>query len=257
MAERAVLLHGHPETASIWEPIVELLDAEPVILSMPGYGTRRPDGFSATKEAYLEWLISQLTELGEPVDLVGHDWGGILAVRVACLRPDLLRSWVSDALGAFDAEHEWHDLARVWQTPGAGEGFVEAALSSSDDDAIAGFGESRVPPKRAVAMRRQWNRDLWACALDLYRSAVRVSDEWGPEIEQAAARPGLAVLPEAERFGDANWSLRAAQRARARVVRLDGLGHWWFLQNPARAAGILSNFWSSVDSVPVPSRADS
>jgi pimeloyl-ACP methyl ester carboxylesterase len=245
---KPVLLHGHPETASLWRPVVELLETGPVVLRMPGYGTPRPDGFSATNEAYLEWLITELERLGEPVDLVGHDWGGILTVRVACLRPDLLRSWVSDALGVFDAEHKWHDLARVWQTPGNGEGFVEAALVSSDEDAIAGFGRSGMPAEQAVAMRRQWDRDLWECALDLYRSAVHVSDEWGQEIEKAAARPGLAILPQNEGFVDSAWAQRAAEHAGARVLALDELGHWWFLENPSLAAEILGDFWSSVGS---------
>jgi hypothetical protein len=36
-------------------------------------------------------------------------------------RPDLLRSWVSDTLGAFAPAYVWHALAQEWQTPGAGE----------------------------------------------------------------------------------------------------------------------------------------
>jgi pimeloyl-ACP methyl ester carboxylesterase len=240
-----VLLHGHPETASIWKPLVGLLDAEPIVLGMPGYGTRRPDGFSATKEAYAEWLIAELEVLHEPVDLVGHDWGGILAVRVASLRPDLLRSWVSDALGVFDAEHRWHDLARVWQTPGNGEAFVEAALVSSDEDAIAAFG-SGMPDTDAVDLRRQWDRAMWQCALSLYRSAVNISDEWGGEIEKAAAKPGLAILPRKDGFVDFAWAQRAAERADSRIATLDELGHWWFLQDPPLAARILEEFWNSI-----------
>jgi len=39
---------------------------------------------------------------------------------------------------------------------------------------------------------------------------------------------------------------RAAARAGARTVPLDGLGHWWMLQDPARAAAVLREFWASL-----------
>ncbi len=39
---------------------------------------------------------------------------------------------------------------------------------------------------------------------------------------------------------------RAALRAGARVVVLDGLGHWWMVQDPRRAAAMLTDFWSTV-----------
>jgi hypothetical protein len=43
----------------------------------------------ATKEAYVECLMPALAPLGEPVDLVGHEWGATLTQRVVSLRPAL------------------------------------------------------------------------------------------------------------------------------------------------------------------------
>ena len=37
---------------------------------------------------------------------------------------------------------------------------------------------------------------------------------------------------------------RAAERAGAPVAVLDGLGHWWMLQDPARGAAVLTEFWA-------------
>jgi pimeloyl-ACP methyl ester carboxylesterase len=67
-----------------------------------------------------------LEDLGSPVDLVGHDWGGAHAVTVAMARPDLLRSWCTDVIGVFRPDYVWHDFAQVWQTPQAGEDLVAA-----------------------------------------------------------------------------------------------------------------------------------
>jgi hypothetical protein len=38
---------------------------------------------------------------------------------------------------------------------------------------------------------------------------------------------------------------RAAERAGARIEVLDGLGHWWMVQDPARGAEVLTRFWAS------------
>ncbi|MDY7090690.1 MAG: alpha/beta hydrolase, partial [Actinomycetota bacterium] len=41
-------------------------------------------------------------------------------------------------------------------------------------------------------------------------------------------------------------SHRAAQRAGTRAVDLDGLGHRWMLEDPARAARMLTSFWAGL-----------
>ena len=39
---------------------------------------------------------------------------------------------------------------------------------------------------------------------------------------------------------------RETARAGAKTVALDGLGHWWMLQDPARAATVLREFWATL-----------
>jgi hypothetical protein len=68
----------------------------------------------------------------------------------------------------------------------------------------------------------------------------------GESLEAAAARPGLAVLATEDRnVGTDEMRRRAAARAGARVAVLDGLGHWWMVQDPQRAAAMLNDFWST------------
>ena len=40
---------------------------------------------------------------------------------------------------------------------------------------------------------------------------------------------------------------RAAERAGAQREVLDGLGHWWMMQDPARGAAALARFWETLD----------
>ena len=117
-----VLVHGNPETDAIWGPLVDALGRTDVLrLSPPGFGSPLPDDFAATYVAYRDWLEGELQDIGEPIDLVGHDWGGGHVINVVMHRPELVRSWASDILGVFDPDYVWHDLAQVWQTPGDGE----------------------------------------------------------------------------------------------------------------------------------------
>src|SRR5215470_9972599 len=116
--------YGVPETPAVWHGLLAALDRpDTVALSLPGFDSARPAGFGATMEEYAGWLVGQLERLGDPVDLVGHDWGGGFVVRVVSTRPELVRSWVTDAAGIGDVEFEWHDFAKIWQTPQAGEDF--------------------------------------------------------------------------------------------------------------------------------------
>ncbi len=92
------------------------------------------------------------------------------------------------------------------------------------------------------------NDTMGRCILALYRSAVQpVMAELGRKLPAAAQRPGLAVLATEDHYvGTEQMRRRAAQRAGARIEVLDGLGHWWMVQDPARGADVLTQFWASL-----------
>ena len=143
-----VLVHGVPETPAVWEHLrSELSRSDVVTPQLPGFGCPRPAGFGATKEEYVQWLVSELEALAAqgPIDLVGHDWGGGFVVRVVSTRPDLVRSWVTDAAAIGDVNFEWHDFAKIWQTPGEGEQFFEQQLATSPEERGSVFEMFGVP----------------------------------------------------------------------------------------------------------------
>jgi pimeloyl-ACP methyl ester carboxylesterase len=90
-----------------------VLDVDSVALSMPGFGCPRPDGFTATKDAYAQWLADALDEVAGPIDLVGHDWGALLTMRVATAFDVDLRSWSIDVANIFHPDCTWHAVARI------------------------------------------------------------------------------------------------------------------------------------------------
>jgi pimeloyl-ACP methyl ester carboxylesterase len=245
-AVTAVFVHRVPETPAVWRGLLAALDRpDTVALSLPGFDGARPAGFGATMEEYAGWLAVQLEHLGGPVDLVGHDWGGGFVVRVVSTRPDLVRSWVTDAAGLGDVEFEWHDFAKIWQTPQAGEDFWDQQLAAPAEERAGVFQVFGVPGEPALDLASHINRAMAGCILDLYRSAVDVGRQWGPDFAAIPA-PGLVIIPSEEPFMRADSSTRAAVRAGARTAALDGLGHWWMLQDPARAATVLREFWATL-----------
>jgi pimeloyl-ACP methyl ester carboxylesterase len=244
------LVHGNPETSAVWDPLRAALCRDDVVcLSPPGFGAPVPDGWRATVEEYADWLIAELEAIGAPVDLVGHDWGGAHVVIAAMQRPDLLRSWCTDVIGVFDPEYVWHDLAQLWQTPEAGEQAVAAWVAESVAERAGRLEAFGIPPDVAARMAEAFDDAMGRCILALYRSAAQPRmAQLGEGLVAAAQRPGLHISATDDHFvGDVAMQRRAADRAGARIATLDGLGHWWMVQDPGRGAAVLRDFWKSLD----------
>lgn len=248
-----VFVHGNPETSAVWDLLAERLAeagyAEQIRLSPPGFGAPVPDGFGATIIDYRDWLIGELERIDGPVDLVGHDWGGGHTVNVAMTRPDLLRSWCSDAIGVFDPDYVWHGLAQTWQTAIAGEAWVAAALVQGSDKRAATLASRGMDPAIAARVAEGFDAAMGECILRLYRSAAQpVLADLGADLEAAAARPGLVIVPtEDQMAGTDEQRLRSAARAGAQVETLEGFGHWWMTEDEGRrGAAALGAFWSAL-----------
>jgi pimeloyl-ACP methyl ester carboxylesterase len=246
----AVFVHGNPETAAIWEPLLAALGHDNAIaLSPPGFGAPVPDGFAATADEYAEWLVAELEQVGHPVDLVGHDWGAGHTMRVAIERPDLLRSWCCDIAGAYAPDYVWHDNAQIWQSPGAGEEFVANMLAASSADRAAIYESLGITADVAATLADAYDEDMGRCILALYRSAAQPTmAQLGAKLPEAANRPGLVIIATEDHYTGGEARARdSAARADARVEVLDGLGHWWMLQDPTRGAAVLRAFWDTLD----------
>ncbi|MCU1591762.1 MAG: alpha/beta hydrolase fold [Frankiales bacterium] len=88
-----LLLHGVPETSSVWRDVAPHLAVGRRVLApdLPGLG-----GSSYAGPFDVPSLVAQFAALIEAeasgaVDVVGHDWGGSLALGLAGERPDLVR----------------------------------------------------------------------------------------------------------------------------------------------------------------------
>jgi pimeloyl-ACP methyl ester carboxylesterase len=249
-----VFVHGVPETADIWNPLLDELAAlghtDVVRLSPPAFGAPAAAEFEPTIRNYKHWLIDELSRFETPVDLVGHDFGGAHTVNVAMARPDLLHSWVSDVIGVFEPDYVWHSLAQIWQKPGDGERAIGELIGAPLAARAANLVAMGVPEPTASAVAAGQDDEMGRAILSLYRSAAQAAlVELGRNLSAAAARPGLAVIvPDDHAVGSVEQRHQAAARASALTTTLEGLGHWWLAQDPTRAARVLDEFWTSLPS---------
>lgn len=237
-----VFVHGNPEVASIWDELVAVLDRDDVVaLSPPGFGAAVPAGFGSTAPEYARWLTDELGSLAPPIHLVGHDWGGIHVVNSILLDPGRCASVTTDVAGCMAAGYEWHDLARIWRTPDAGEELVAAMAGAPVDDRVARFVDLGMTPAAARACAEHVG-EMSASILALYRSADETTlRSTGTAVSQLRHRPDLHVIVATDDHytGGEDKALATAHEWGAVVHRLDGLGHWWMMQDPVRSAAVI------------------
>jgi pimeloyl-ACP methyl ester carboxylesterase len=236
----AVFVHGVPDTHRVWGALIRRLRrADVMTVSLPGFGCEVPSGFDCSKEAYCDWLLSEVDNLGGPVDLVAHDWGAILALRVASLEPKLIRTW---AVGGapLDPDYEWHKVAKLWQTPEVGEQVMEKLTPETLAPGLVAAG---VPAEDAAEAARHVDATMKRSILALYRSGVRVGAEWEHGLARVGGR-GLVLWGGDDPYAAPVFGSRLASRTGARFVTYAACGHWWQLERPGEVAKELEALWA-------------
>ena len=208
-----LLLHGWPDSASLWRDVIPYLTAR-------GYRTIAPDlrGFgetdapAATNSYKVERIADDLLKIldalnvREPVDIVGHDWGSVMGWYLTLLHDERVNSFVAEWL--FRANGYW--LTRK----------------------IANYQPET----------ENWLRDLsregrLSAGMNLYRANLvpslftnygrcqrPVMGVWGSEDHTAQEKQ----MKTTAKYMDGPW----------RYERLEGVGHWIPLEQPKRTADL-------------------
>jgi pimeloyl-ACP methyl ester carboxylesterase len=238
-----IFVHGVPDTGYMWVPLVRALGLDKksyVTPTMPGFDGNVPDGFAATKEAYLGWVVSTLETTAEthgPVDLVGHDWGAPLSAMAAQMRPELVRTWtVVNAVP--EPTYEWHSLARTWQTPVLGELVMALGTQKKYHQQLVAAG---MPKEVADHEVPRIDRVMKRSILKLYRSAKKPS-EWTPDFSNIAEK-GLVLWGADDPFVPLKFARRFCERWGIPLAVEDGVGHWGICERPDAFAAHLKTHW--------------
>ena len=241
---KTIVVHGVPDTPAMWQPLIDTLgsdiSANLSAPALPGFMSPVPPGFDCTKEAYVGWLISQMEASGEPVNLVGHDWGALLVVRAASLRPDLVRSWaVANALP--ERSYKWHQTARIWQTPLLGELFM--ALTGKDRLARS-LAAAGMPEALARHEADHWSPHMRKAILQLYRSAKNIAEEWTGDLHKLPGR-GLVFWGDDDPFVPVETAERFCAETNTPLHRNASTGHWSVVEKAPEFATLLIAHWKS------------
>ena len=265
-----VLLHGFPEFWYSWrEQVPALVDAgfHVVAPDMRGYNrSEKPHGVDAYR---LDELVGDVVGLldrfdAERANVVGHDWGGVVAWETAIRHPDRVAdlavlnaphpgAYRRELLGNPDQwRRSWYALA--FQLPWLPEFVLGvrdcagiAELLSGSAATPSTFDERDLRRYREAAGRP----GALTAAINYYRALFRgeLRRELGAVLEE---RRSLAVrVPTLLVWGERDPALgveltRGLDRwvADLRVERLPDAGHWVQNERPGRVTDLLVEFLS-------------
>ena len=239
-----VLCHGFPESSLMWEPVMAALAAAGrrcVAPDLYGFGDS-PDAGPATFERNRESLGELIDELGlERVALVVHDWGGFVGLAWACENPGRVSALVISDTGFF-ADGRWHGIAEAVRGEQG-----EKLLAALDRDGFTGllrgdgaeFDEATVDVYWRPFEQGRGRR----ATLEFYRSMD--FEKLGPYDGKLGELgvPTLLLWGSEDRFAPPGGARRFEREIPgARLVMVEGAGHFVFDQEPERCVAEVVGF---------------
>jgi pimeloyl-ACP methyl ester carboxylesterase len=244
------LLHGFPETSLSWTQVAPQLAEAGLRVVAPdqrGYSPgARPTGVAAYAT---DLLVADVVGLADSLgiasfDVVGHDWGAVVAWLVAAAHPERVRSLTAvsvphlraynDALRHDPDQRQKGAYLQVFRQEGRAE---ELLLADGARRLVAIYGDA-VPTALAVRYVAHlaepgaltaalgWYRAMTAELASAPRTVVPTTFVWGAH-DQAIGRVPAEACGD---FVDADY----------RFVELSDIGHWVPEQAPdALAAAVL------------------
>jgi pimeloyl-ACP methyl ester carboxylesterase len=256
-----VLLHGQPGSAEDWQQVTDRLPGtlHVVALDRPGYGTSRSPagGFGYGARAVLAELDAR--GIGRAV-LVGHSYGGGVALSVAQLAPERVEALVLLASVGPDCLTGWD---RLLAAPVAGEVCAVTAWCLTPWLArarLAGITRRRGRPITADE-HVNWHiwghahhdhGPLWRSFLTEQRALVRELDGLTASLADVAQPALLIADPDDTLIPISTTHRLAAALPDARVQLLSQIGHHLPRRGAAQIAAAITDFLAALDGRPAP-----
>jgi epoxide hydrolase 4 len=272
----ALLLHGFPEAAFVWDEVMQQLEGRVQCIAPNLRGYERSSA-PAEVEAYrAKHLVTDIAALiarqGAPIDLlVAHDWGGAVAWNLAALRPELMRQ-----LLIINSPHPATFLRELRDNPAqqAASAYMNflcrpdaAALLAEDDFArLWPFFENMGGRAWLDEATRERYREVWRHglegALNYYRaSPLRPPQSTGDAIHTLALPAAMTTVrvPTTVLWGDADTALPPALLdgldtfvSDLEVMPVAGASHWIVHEQPHVATHWIAALTARIEPVALP-----
>ena len=229
MAPRVVLVHGAPDRATSFRRVLPLLgDLDVVTYDRRGYGSAIGDGRDAMTIAdHADDLLGVIAD--GPAVVVGHSFGGHVALAAAIARPGPIAS-----LGVWEPASPWADW---WPDPSYAKGVATTAAETDTERlgqryARQGMGEerwSRLDPTR----RAEFAAEGVALRAD-------IADQLTPPYDLDALTTPVVVgcgSPPSPHYGVG--VVRMAERIGAELFSAPGAEHLCHIRQPEVFAALV------------------
>lgn len=233
--ERVLYLHEALSSSDDFLPFLERLGG--TAPDLPGFGRSGKGGHLDYSPTALEQFVERFIEeqgIGQTA-VVGHGWGGALALLLALRRPGLVSQIVViNAVPLLDG-FTWHGPARLWRRQLMGE----LAMGSTPRWLLARrLRQSATNPQtwsdsRLAALWERFDHGTQRALLRLHRAAdeSRLA-ELGSQLG-GLRTPALVLWGDADPWFPAGWADAYGDRlANATVEHIAGAGHWPWLDQP-------------------------
>jgi pimeloyl-ACP methyl ester carboxylesterase len=233
-----VFVHGNPNESGMWLDFLQRAIAPGLAFDLPGFGrSDRPDpaAFDYSMHSYGELVERLLEALGiDRYSLVVHDWG-VVGLLAAMRQPELVERLALVNSVPLLPGYRWHWAARIWRRPGMGELFNALTTKPAARAALrrARPGMRPMPDGFVDRIWPYWDRGMKRAVLRLYRSADPGALAAAGEGLGAMRCPALVVWGRSDPYLPARFGRAYAERLpSAKLVELDGAGHWPWLDRP-------------------------
>ena len=242
-----VLLHGIPGSARCWEPLIgQLADAHVVAPDLLGFGesSRSDDKVELHAENQAQLLSAVLDEIDvSKAVIVGHDFGGPIALELIRHRPDLVGGLVLAATNTFGDTPIPMPL-RLILLPGIGPILERLLLSRAAQRMMlrqgVGSNATRLDPGTYLGDRSQSR----ATRLIFGHSLRNLATLYEPIAAALGSVlvPTLVIWGDRDPFFDVETGRRTADAiSGARFELLAGAGHFLPAERPVELAALLES----------------
>ena len=247
-----LFLHGFPETLYAWKDIAKALADEYEVhaFDWPGYGlSSRPtiDRFSYAPKDYARILDRYFGKAGidaSKLTIYATDIGALPTLLLAVERPDIARTIIVGDFAPFNRpQFMYASLQSLKEGPAMDQ--VRANLNSNRDEILQNTFTRGLPEEEHFEVGREYKDGMFrgwtqgamtsADAFSHYYSHfTRDQDHFESKLARLKT-PVKVVWGEKDLYINKEMGVECAERVRAKLTLLPGIGHFPHLQNPILA----------------------